>query len=221
MSKFPFIDIHTHTVNNTKGVISLVNIFPEEYSTIKTENNYSIGLHPWYINKTKLNSEIDILRKAVFSENILAIGEIGIDGFRSNFELQKLIFIKQAKLAQSANKPLIIHCVKAYSILISIIKKNKITVPKIIHAFNSSIEIAEQLIKLGCYLSFGKILSNPKSKAVKIISELPDDKIFFETDFQDLKINDIYNKAADLKEIKTSVLKEIIYKNYQHIFGNP
>ncbi len=218
MSKFPYIDIHTHKINSSKDVISLVNIFPDDFYNIQKNIKYSIGIHPWYINETKIKSELDIIRKSLKNENITAIGEIGLDRSKPNFELQKKIFIQQAKFAQAVNKPIIIHCVKAYSELISIIKKHKLTVPKIIHAFNSSKETAEQLIKHGCYLSFGKILFDSSSKTSEIFADIPDDKIFFETDISDIKIEGIYGKAIETKRVKLEFLKEKIYNNYMGIF---
>ena len=101
-------------------------------------------------------------------------------------------------IAVSFHKPVIIHCVKAYSELLEILKKYNIKIPSIIHCFNENEQIAEQLMNYKICFSFGKSILNAESKAAKVFKQLPPDRVFFETDDSELSISDIYKKAAEL-----------------------
>jgi TatD DNase family protein len=93
----------------------------------------------------------------------------------------------------------------------------KITVPMIIHGFSKNSQIADQLIKEGFYLSFGKyLLRNPELKTVFV--QIPDDRFFLETDTIEETIEQVYNVAAEYKNININELQEIISSNFGAIF---
>ena len=46
-----FINLHTHKFSNLSDVIEMVNQYPWEFDT--SIPNYSIGIHPWYIDEKK------------------------------------------------------------------------------------------------------------------------------------------------------------------------
>ena len=212
-----YIDIHTHKKSISKDVLSIKNVYPLDFN-LDINLPCSLGIHPWYIDEKTYLQEIKIIEKNISRKNIVSVGEIGLDRNSPNFELQKEVFLHQAKIADNANKPIIIHCIKAYYDIISIIKTNKMSVPVIFHGFGGNKQIAEQLIKQGFYLSFGKILFNPDSKATKVFPKLPNKKIFFETDASNNNIIEIYKKAAQLKNIKLDKLKSLVFGSFTNIF---
>lgn len=207
-----FINIHTH--NKTDDKLSVISIFPEEAGLIEENKFYSLGIHPWEVSKININEQLTIVEKFASFKNIIAIGEIGLDKYHDNFELQKDIFLKQIKIAETHNKPIIIHCVKAFSELLGFLKKNKICVPVIIHRYSGNKTIADELIKFGCRLSFGHELFNSKSKTQRVFKNIPINKIFFETDDANIYIEDVYKKAAEIKSIKPMDLKKAIFDNF-------
>lgn len=82
----------------------------------------------------------------------MAIGEVGLDKVTSTpFDLQMNILQKQLELAKKYDKPVIIHCVKAYSDLIKIKKRDFKMQVWIFHGFNTSWQVAEQLLQMHCY----------------------------------------------------------------------
>ena len=207
-----YINIHTHTKDYLANEISIQNIFPGDILSTNHNCWYSVGIHPWFINLETVNNELKILEHRL-NNNILAVGEIGLDKLYPGFELQKEVFTQQINIANSLKKPIIIHCVKSFSEILSILKKNNIEVPVIFHGFNSSSEIAKEIIAQNYYISLGKILFQNQGKVLNYIKEIPLKNIFFETDNSEYNIEQIYRKASQIFEIDESkIIKEIFIK---------
>jgi len=214
--KLKFIDIHTH--NLLKTGFSLINIFPEDVEKIKNDKFYSVGIHPWNVSKVNLEKQLSIVKKSASLKNVLAVGEIGADKLHPDFILQKEVFVKQLNIAKQLKKPAIIHCVKAYSDLLEILKKEKPEIPVIIHRYSGNSTTAGELLKFNCYFSFGHELFNEKSKVPKVFKKIPLETVFLETDDAAKDIKEIYMKAAELKEISLEKIKLTIFENFQKCF---
>lgn len=105
--------------------------------------------------------------------------------------------------------------------LLSIIKKYQKKAEFIVHGFNQNEQIAEQLIKSGAYLSFGKALLNKQNEGLKLIFDgMANDKIFLENDDSHCSIHKIYDAAATIKKCELHVMKEIIFANYKKVYKN-
>lgn len=212
----PFINVHTH--NSKAENLSIINLFPRDADNIEKDKYYSIGIHPWEVSKANLKEQLSIIERIVLQKNILAIGEIGLDKLHNDFELQEDVFNKQFEIAKKHNKAIIIHCVKSYSELLNFIKSNNLKVPVIIHRYSGNKTIADELIKLGCYLSFGHELFNSKSKTQKVFKNISPEYIFLETDDSNIEIVEIYKKAAEIKKIDVAELQKIIEENFKKCF---
>lgn len=211
-----FFNFHTHQFTNQTTVLELVNQYPKEFDP--SISFYSIGIHPWYIKEEEIELELKIIEEKLKTENCLAIGECGLDKrIEVPFEKQIEVFEKQLALAEKHKKPVVIHCVAAFQEVIAIKKKMKISVPMIIHGFSKNIQVAEQLIKEGFYISFGKyLLRNPDLKTV--FEKIPNDRFFLETDTMEESIMQVYDVAAEYKNITIIELKNIISSNYNKVF---
>ena len=216
-----YIDIHVHNHYQEDKVILLLNLFPGDTDKINPDGYYSIGLHPWYVNKATLTGDLDDIIKATAASNVLAIGEIGLDKKIDVPYIDQLqAFEKQLEIAEKLNKPVIIHCVKAYDDILSIRKKSNLSIPWIIHWFNASEQIAAELIKNNCYLSFGKMLFKENSRAYRVFEDIPINKVFFETDDTGISILQVYQKAAQIRNVSLFALKKHIKRNFKNCFGN-
>ncbi len=210
------IDIHTHRAE-PKG-FALINLFPKDVSGISENKYYSIGIHPWDCAEAEPEKELAVIAEAARLSNVLALGEIGLDKLRPDFEKQEQLFKEQFKIAESLGKPVIIHCVKAYSELLHFLKKEKPSIPIIIHRYSGNISIARELIKFACSMSFGHELFNTKSKTPKVFTKIPLEHIFLETDDADIAIKEVYQKAAELRNISEEILSEQIAENFKRYF---
>ena len=211
-----FINLHTHQFSNLSNVIEVVNHYPWEFnSSIPT---YSIGIHPWYIDENRLESDLKTISEKLQLNECLALGECGLDKrIEISMELQSSVFKQQLKLVQKTEKPIILHCVAAYDEVIAIKKELKIENPMIIHGFSKNELVANTLLKNGFYLSFGKyLLRNPELE--KVFKFAPENKIFLETDTIEESIYKVYEKAAFIKGISVEEMKAIAFRNYASIF---
>jgi TatD DNase family protein len=183
------------------------------------EGNYSAGLHPWYINALSDTTAVAELKKYAAHKNILAIGECGLDkACATDFALQQKLFTAQIVLANHLQKPLIIHCVRAYEEVQQLLQQQHNTMPVIFHGFNKNKILAQQLISKGYYLSIGKAVLQPPIQ--ELLRTLPIDKIFFETDDTDISISSVYNIAAAALQIDINLLSLQIQKNAAAVFGS-
>ena len=211
-----FFNLHTHQSSNNSDILELVNQYPWDFDD--TLPNYSIGIHPWYINENRLELDLKTIQKKLQLPECLALGECGLDKrIEISLPLQIAIFEKQIALAEKFQKPIILHLVGAFDELIEIKKRLKIAVPMIIHGFSKSEQLAKQLIDNGFYLSFGKyLLRNPELKSV--FKSIPNNKFFLETDTIKESLHDVYQLASKYKQIKIIELQEIINSNFSTVF---
>lgn len=209
----PYINIHTHNLAPNNGVFLFNNRFRFD-DKLFTGKYCSIGIHPWDVHLIK-EAHILEFEQLIQQQNCLAIGECGLDKVcKSDFRQQKHFLDLQLQLAVKYNKPVIIHCVKAYDELLGICKQYQGKIPLIIHGFNKTNELAKQLIAKGFYLSVSSpfILKNN-------LAELPLEKLFFETDDKEqLSITEVYNQAEKKLSLNKDILKEKIYSNFATLF---
>ena len=212
-----FFNFHTHQFTNQSNVLELVNQYPQEFDSAIPF--YSIGIHPWHIKENEIDLELKIIEDKLQSKNCLAIGECGLDKrIGIPLELQITVFEKQLALAEKYKKPVVVHCVAAFQEVTAIKKKLKISVPMIIHGFSKNNQLAEQLIKDGFYISFGKyLLRNPDLKTV--FQNIPNDRFFLETDTIEENIQQVYDLASEYKNITIKELQDIITSNFKRVFG--
>ena len=118
------------------------------------------------------------------------------------------------RLSETLRKPVIVHCVRAYSEIIEMRKKTKATMPWVIHGFNSSVETMRQLLRYDIYISLGEILYRNENQAVKILKNIPIERLFLETDVSGREIKDVYAKAAELMGWELDFLCTKICENY-------
>lgn len=184
----------------------------------KKPNLYSFGIHPWKIDK---NANVILQEMDTISRNrrCIAIGECGLDKLiDTDFELQQKIFCEQIQIANEVQKPLIVHCVKAFNELNACLKKMDNKVPVIIHGFNNNKNIADEFLKQGYLLSFGEALLNPGSNAAEVIKHVGRKNFFLETDDADVSIRNIYKQTSEILGIDETILQEQLKSNYQRIF---
>lgn len=220
----PYVNIHTHHVGRGYNILDVgegkewLVSEQERESQVGDEVLYSVGIHPMKIG-TVGDEALTNLREMMEREKVVAIGECGLDR-RSAVDLkeQEKLFVAQVQLAERYRKPLIIHCVKAYSELIALRKRTKSTVPWIIHGFNNNEQILHQLLEHEFYISIGAALFNPRSNAFRLVREIPLEALFFESDDEDVDILYLYEAASCISGIGEEDLKKKIWENYQKVF---
>jgi TatD DNase family protein len=214
-----YIDIHAHTYYRDSETTIVLNTFPTEHDKHGLSVFLSVGLHPWHIQENTWEKNIITVDQMATNHHVLAIGEAGLDkAVNNDYEIQHKAFNAQLTIAESNNKPMIIHCVRSYSELLAYRKKSDQSLPWIFHWFNADSRIAGELMRKNCYLSFGHMLFNEKSKAFHVFRQVSLDRVFFETDDAGFTIKEIYAKAAEMRNIKVPDLRAQIMNNFGHCF---
>lgn len=185
------IDIHTHR--------------PTEAVTIRT-----IGVHPWHAAESSLPSAEEIMKAD-------AVGEIGLDkACGVDFETQKALFVKQLELAERFEKPVVLHCVRAFEEVMTLLERHTLRAV-LFHGFIGSREQASRAVKKGYYLSFGA-RTEGSNKTIEALRETPLERLFVETDEANTTIEAMYLTIARLRGITTAELEEATAENYKRIF---
>lgn len=211
-----YINIHTHKQGTEAVQIVNANLF-QDLSHIRYA---SIGIHPWEINKIEIDEAYLWVSNNICNKKVLAIGECGIDRSISvPVETQIEIFEKQIEISEKNNKPVILHCVRAYSDIMHLRKKHNPKQTWIIHGFTGNGKIGEALIKLGCYLSFGRDLLK-SDKVQGVFKNIPLEYMFLETDDSEIKIKEVYEKATSLLNIGMDEFKDNIFGNFNKVFNS-
>jgi len=213
------IDFHTHR-QQTGDQIQILNVFAQDLPIAASDQFYSAGLHPWHIGKVNPENCLTAIELAARQKNMLAIGECGLDrAISTDFEIQLKYFKMQMELAEEYRKPMIIHCVRAYSDLWKLKKEAKTNLPWIIHGYQGNLETTRNLIHQDFYFSLGEsYLKNEKMH--QIIQSIPVNRLFLETDEKDTPIQEIYTMATQILDMEAGNLTENISNTFKSIFGN-
>ena len=220
INPIPYIDIHTHQSRQNEDAVTVQNLFPGgNIPSFNGRNFFSVGLHPWEIkSETENNERLVMMEDALELDHVIFVGECGLDKRTdTDFNEQLRVFRAQVFMAEEYQKPLIIHCVKAYNEIIEIHKSEHPSVPWIFHGYNANRQMTEQLVERNMFFSFGKILSTNNAKALDSFRFLPVEKIFLETDEFEGDIDEIFRRGARLRNIPSDDLKEAVWENFNRI----
>ncbi len=203
------------------------------------KNNSSIlaalGIHPWKVD-TISDHWLDNLKRLLKANRATIIGEIGLDLHfkKAAIERQTDVFIQQMALAQQLSRPVVIHNLKGWHLLLPLLKKFP-DINIMLHSFYTSAQITQELVAMpNIYFSFGgAILSKNDKKLSKILQLIPDNRLLTETDapfmlpaiLHHQKYNEPANmiftieKLAKIKNITVKKLKSQLDQNSQQFLG--
>lgn len=171
--------------------------FPQVLAIAETYDNFyaSVGVHPDYEKKSADDDHADVIleeptveRLVELANNpkVIAIGETGLDYFRltGDLEWQRDRFRTHIRAAIKTGKPLIIHTRNASVDTIKIMREeNAQLVGGVMHCFTESLEVAEQAIAIGFYISFSGIVTFKNALDLKEVArKIPLNKMLIETD---------------------------------------
>lgn len=123
------------------------------------EGLLSVGVHPW--NAGRADRQVwERMERWLDDPRVVAVGEIGFDRLRaegdSGMDVQRAVFERQAAMAAGRGLPVIIHCVRAFDMLLQCRKETALRGNQwIVHGFRGKPALARQLLEAGMDLSFG------------------------------------------------------------------
>ncbi len=152
----------------------------ENYPTI----SISVGVHPNDKERYEPNPQ-ELVTLANHPKN-LAIGETGLDYFRSegDLEWQRDRFRRHIQAAKLCNKPLIIHTREAREDTIRImLEEGAGECGGVMHCFTEDWDMASKALDMGFYLSFSGIITfNSAHDLREVVKKVPEDRLLIETD---------------------------------------
>lgn len=206
-----FTDIHTHHRQSAGGA-SIYNLTPGEEPC---EGFFSAGVHPWLADQFTPASAISYLKSTHKYPQFVAVGEIGIDrACAVPIAQQASLFECQMIWAAEHNIPCIIHCVRAYSDILQVLKRHKFIPTVIFHAYSGNKQTTVQLSHFGAYFSLGM----RELMRTNYLQEIPTDKLFLETDVQKSEISSVYDLASKQLDMPIDELCRIVAQNVKHVW---
>ena len=149
------------------------------------EVSASVGVHP-NCDKDSLEPNVDKLVQLGANEQVIAIGETGLDFFYQPFDKERQLrqFKNHIRAATELQKPIIIHCRDASSSLLPLLKKEKAErVGGIMHCFVDDWDVASEAMDMGFLISFSGIVTFKNAKELRTVAKkIPDENILVETD---------------------------------------
>lgn len=211
---------------NIPDVIAIAERFENVYA--------SVGVHPNEVDPKEVTAE-ELIALADHPK-VIAIGETGLDYFRSQGDLdwQHRRFRNHITAAKETGKPLIIHSREAREDTIRLmLEEEAAKAGGIMHCFVEDWQTAQQAIEMGFYISFSGIVTFKTAEALReVAKQVPAERLLVETDSPYLapvphrgKSNQpayVRNVAEFLAELRGVSFEEIASQtttNFDRLFG--
>lgn len=256
----PLIDTHVHinfdgfeadldvVAQNWReaGVVRLVHscVEPAEFEQIRSiadrfpEVSFAVGLHPLDMDKWSPATASQILALAQSDSRVVAIGETGLDFFKSqDRHQQEAAFREQLMIAYQLNLPVIVHCRDAAEPMAALLKQfwaEHGPVKGVMHCWSGTPEETQWFLDLGFYISFSGIVTFKNAVQVHESAQLvPDDSILIETDCpflspvpkrgerrnQPAYVRYVAEQLAALRGVSTEIISAQTTANACRLFG--
>ena len=208
---------------SNEKVLEIVNSYDNVYGTL--------GIHPENVDSVKVE-DVHFIEDNLNNQKIVAIGEIGLDYHygSDNKEKQQVLFKKQLDLATKYHLPVVIHTRDAVNDTYNILKDYNLK--GTIHCFSSSLEMAENFIKLGYKIGVGGVVTFKNAKKLQdIVQKINLEHILIETDSpylspeplrgkknEPINVKYVAEKIAELKQISLETVINITTNNALELF---
>ena len=193
----------------------------------------TVGVHP-NVQDCK-DPTVDELIALGEPDNVIGIGETGLDYFRSEGDLswQHQRFRNHISAAKKLKKPLIIHTREAKNDTLRILKEEGAEeVGGVIHCFTEDWEFAQKALDLNFYISFSGIVTFNNATAIKeVAKKVPADRFLIETDSPYLApvpfrgrpnyptyVRYVAEQIAELRGAPVNKIAELSTKNFYDLF---
>lgn len=195
----------------------------------------SVGVHPNTTCAAEPSSAE--LIKLACDEQVVAVGETGLDYFRSAGDLdwQRARFENHINAAREVNKPLIIHTRAAADDTMDMLEGSGAReCGGVMHCFCEDWATAKRALDIGFYISFSGIVTFKNAQELKqIAKKIPLDKMLIETDSPYLAPEPLRGKTcepsyvrhtaqyiADLRAVDLEKIATATFDNFFRLFSH-
>jgi TatD DNase family protein len=183
-----------------KGII-IPAVEPANFEQVRTlaqlipGGAYALGIHPMYVQNVEAEALTELRRALDAQRNdprLVAVGEIGLDFFVPEISegeqraKQEHFYVEQLKLAIEFDLPVILHVRRSQDVLLKYLRRHPVR-GGLAHAFNGSLQQAEQFVAAGFALGFGGAMTYTRALQIRRLAcALPLESIVLETDAPDI-----------------------------------
>ena len=238
-----YIDIHCHLQNvpdpeivlnsaEKSGVVCCVcnSTYEKELTKLlDLSKNYSavkcaFGIHPWNVKDLRDRWE-QRLTEVLKQNSEFIVGEIGLDKYKPDMDLQEKVFCAQLDIATRLKRTANIHCVGVWDKMLHILKeRGKELPPKLIfHSYNGGVDIMESLLGLGnVYFSYSPLVFiDGHNKLKESAVATPQDRILVESDSEKVEeVIKVVERLAEMRDAEKSDFIMQVYENSKKVLGN-
>ncbi len=193
----------------------------------------SVGAHP--NEREGAEYTVEELAGLAALPKVLAVGETGLDYFRSegDLEWQRERFRVHIAAAKAAQKPLIIHCREARTDTLKLLaEEGADAVGGVMHCFVEDQATADAAMEMGFYISFSGILTfNSAADLREVAKRIPEDRLLVETDAPYLApvphrgkpnepayVRHVAECLAELRGVSVEAIAEQTEANFERLF---
>lgn len=206
------IDFHTHTRRELAPMDACAIVS----SARVLDTLFTLERHPWTTTSILSESEKETFISHLHHPNCLGLGEIGLDKVKGPPLAEQIAILRQLlQIASNEKKSVVLHCVKAFDEVIALKKEFGGIEKWAIHGFAKHPDLAKQLVQQGFYLSVN--VSRMKQPS-DVLSAIPVDKLFLETDDGEELIEENYLCAAKCLKMDAAELTAQIARNANGFF---
>lgn len=207
--------------------------FPEVLALAKQYPHVqaSVGVHP----NTDAGQEpaVEQLVALASDDRVVAIGETGLDYYRSrgDLEWQRQRFRAHIRAARQTGKPLIVHSREAGTDVIRLLKEEGAgAIGGVMHCFVGDWETAQEAMALNFYISFSGIVTFRNAGGLRDVAKrIPVDRLLVETDAPYLapvpfrgKVNQpayVHYVAQCLSELREVAFEDLAAQTTENFFS--
>lgn len=223
--------------NTVGGIVNCGTDIPSSQKCIALAERYdnvyaAVGFHPEDLEGAT-SDDFHTIERLLLHDKVVAIGEIGLDYYwdTSPRPTQQEWFVRQMQLAKQHDLPVIVHDRDAHEDTLRLLKQEA---PRgVLHAFSGSVEMANEVLKLGMYIGLGGVLTFKNArKTVEVAQAIPLNRLLLETDAPYMapvpfrgRRNDstliafVASRIADIRGISADEVLTITTENAKHLFG--
>ncbi len=194
----------------------------------------SVGVHPNTMDGE--DPTVERLVDLAKDDRVVAVGETGLDYFRSSGELdwQRDRFERHIEAAKVVDKPIIVHSRNAPEDTISLLRRcDAQKAGGVMHCFTGDYGMAKQAMDLGFYISFSGIVTfKNAADLAEVARKIPMERMLIETDSpylapvpkrgkqnQPAYVRHTAEFLASLKGLELEQFAEITTENYLDLFS--
>lgn len=195
------------------------------------------GVHPHDARLFDEAAEERLRRTLLSSERVVALGEIGLDYHydHSPREVQREVFARQLRMARALSLPVIIHSREADAETIEILRAEYAGAARggVMHCFGGTVEMAENALELGLFISFAGNVTFKKAEALREAARMvPLERLLVETDCPYLApvplrgrrnepafVVETARALASLRGVEVSELARTTSENFARLFA--